>query len=121
MGKFGDEQSTAFYLHNATVRGRWILNQLQHAALINASHADFAVLIDDLAAWKKGRKLDGLRYGAFGGSAPTDASGRIEWLYLQSDDDLGDKEFRPQPWRQLQRVLREMGHTEDAKQVGVAY
>ena len=32
-----------------------------------------------------------------------------------------ENDFRPQPWRQLQKVLRETGHTEDARQVAIAF
>jgi len=34
--------------------------------------------------------------------------------------DIG-RDFRPQPWRQLQKVLRDMGHNEDARQVAIKY
>jgi hypothetical protein len=30
-------------------------------------------------------------------------------------------DFRPQPWKQLQKVLREMGHAEDSRQVAIAF
>lgn len=30
-------------------------------------------------------------------------------------------EFRPQPWRHLQNVLRKMGHLEDAREIGVRF
>lgn len=30
-------------------------------------------------------------------------------------------DFRPQPWKQLQKVLRDMGHNEDARQVAIAF
>ena len=39
------------------------------------------------------------------------------WLLCQPDDDLG-KEFKPQPFEQLTKVLRETGHDEEARQIG---
>lgn len=45
------------------------------------------------------------------------------WIHFQSAPNNPDlergKDFRPQPWRQLQRVLRDMGHNEDARQVAI--
>ena len=55
---------------------------------------------------------------------PTRATARLNWLRKQGAGHLGaaeeGEEFRPQPWRQLQRVLRDMGHAEEARQVGIA-
>ena len=36
----------------------------------------------------------------------------------QRSDDLS-RDFKPQPWEQLVKVLREMGHDEDAKLVAI--
>ncbi|WP_407713201.1 hypothetical protein ACJJWD_13635 [Comamonas testosteroni] len=88
---------------------------------VNASHAQVGVLKDNLAAWARCSTLDGFRYGSFGSDASTNGEERIEWLHRQNAQDLGAEKFCPQPWRQLQRVLREMGHTEDAKLVGIAF
>ncbi len=45
------------------------------------------------------------------------------WIHFQSAPKNPElergKDFRPQPWRQLQRVLRDMGHNEDARQVAI--
>src|SRR4029077_253134 len=43
---------------------------------------------------------------------------RVAWLNRQPDDHL-NKEFRPQPWAQLIKVLHEMGHEGDAKRVAI--
>jgi len=104
----------------AVVKGGFFLQDVRSATRLNLSHAEVGVLVDDTAAWASGSVLDGFRYGAFGGSAPTSGTERLEWLLKQSEQDLGE-DFRPQPWRQLQRVLREMGHYEDAKQIGIAF
>lgn len=120
-GHFQLGKSDALSLRGAVVRGHWHLCGLSQSVRVDASHADVGVLIDELKAWAKGSTLDGLRYGALGGVAPTDGEGRVKWLHEQSEAHLNVEEFRPQPWRQMQRVLREMGHTEDAKQVGIAY
>lgn len=120
-GLFVVNDGVALRLDAAVVRGSWILTKLSKPACTTASHADVAVLVDDLDAWALGSRFDGFRYGTFGGHAPTNGKDRIAWLDKQPELHLTSEDFRPQPWRQLQRVLREMGHAEDAKQVGIAY
>lgn len=67
-------------------------------------------------------KLDGFVYDKLAGIAATDAKTRIAWLNKQIPAHLNDKkEFKPQPWQQLQKVLREVGHLEDARQVAIAF
>lgn len=82
------------------------------------------VLCDDLVAWGEGLVLNNFTYDRFAGGTPTSARERIAWLDKQCPTESGlagyGTEFRPQPWRHLQRVLREMGHVEDARQVAVA-
>jgi hypothetical protein len=118
-------EGIAFSMERAALRGVWHLHSLPQPLRVNAAHATVAVLSDELAAWAPGSFLDGFRYDALGGQAPTSGKVRREWLCTQSEGHLGDsdgaEDFRPQPWRHAQRVLREMGHTEDAKQVGIAF
>ncbi|WP_182282903.1 hypothetical protein [Comamonas testosteroni] len=111
----------ALSLNSAVVRGIFALRKLSVPACIDMSHADVGVLEDDLDVWCVGSVLDGFRYGVLSGNVSTSGQERLKWLDRQLPDHLGNAEFRPQPWRQLQRVLREMGHTEDAKQVGIAF
>lgn len=124
-GQFDAPIGIALSLDHAIVRGAWHLHNTPNFVRVDASHSDVAVLVDDLTAWAPGSVLNGFRYTAFGGTAPTKGSDRLKWLSSQPQAHLGGTEggaaFCPQPWRQLQRVLREMGHAEDAKQVGIAY
>ncbi len=124
-GQFEADEGHALSLESAVVRGTWYLRRLSQPVRVNAGHADVAVLVDDLAAWAPGSLLDGLRYASFGGKASTNWATRLEWLRRQTEAQLGDTkggtDFRPQPWRHLQHVLREMGHAEDAKQLGIAF
>ncbi len=119
--QFQVTNSYALSIDGAVVRGGCFLCKFPESACVDASHADVAVLVDDVSAWASKSVLDGLRYASFGGLAKTSGKIRLEWLNRQPKTHLEDTDFRPQPWRQLQRVLREMGHTEDAKQVGIAY
>ena len=61
--------------------------------------------------------LDGFTYGQLARGAPTDVKTRKKWLMRQSTSHLGSS-FRPQPFEQLIKVLREMGHAHDAQQIG---
>jgi hypothetical protein len=67
--------------------------------------------------------MDGFVYDQLGSF--TDAKTRLAWLNKQSKPDVGldndGKDFKPQPWRQLQKVLHKMGHVEDAQQVAIAF
>lgn len=89
---------------------------------INLSSSRVGQLADDEASWGQSLILDGFTYGNFAGGAPCDASKRLAWLAKQRDGHYQTpKHFRPQPWKQLTRTLRRMGHDEDARQVAIAY
>lgn len=62
--------------------------------------------------------LDGFTYSRFGGGAPTTAEYRVKWLKRQTSAHLNE-DFRPQPWEQVVKVLREMGHDSDAREVAI--
>ena len=61
--------------------------------------------------------LDGFTYDRLSGGTPTDARSRKEWLMRQPEAHLGSS-FRPQPFEQLIKVLKDMGHTQDAREIG---
>lgn len=105
----------------------------QVAGPANLWNMRVGALSDDVASWGKasGRLiLDGFTYGRLadpGGGAsavsdapapPTDADSRIAWLKMQRPEDW-QRGFRPQPWDQAIRVLREMGHAADARRVAI--
>lgn len=93
--------------------------------VIDLSSATVSQLVDHSETWDKGVVLNGFVYNAISGDAPTDAKMRIGWLDKQSDVDRGKDgkgaKFQPQPWQQLRKVLREMGHYEAAREVGIAF
>jgi len=124
-GQFSARNEDALHLQSATIQDGLILRDLAAPVRIVASAAQIGVLVDEPIAWAKGSILNGLIYRSLTGTAPTDGARRIAWLKQQSDKDLGEdqskKGFRPQPWKQLQKVLREMGHDADAREVGVAF
>ena len=119
-GQFEVKDGAALLADRAVVKGGLFLRGLKAAVRLGLSHAEVGVLADEVDAWAPGSVLDGFRYGALGGDAPTSGAERLAWLEKQSVEHL-KADFRPQPWRQLQRVLHEMGHHEDAKQIGIAF
>ena len=62
--------------------------------------------------------LDGFVYEVLGAGAPTDALIRKTWL-MQQQPRRGKGIFRPQPFEQLIKVLRNMGYDQDATRIGL--
>lgn len=94
---------------------------------VSLSSAKVGRLIDDVNSWPEGKLiLDGFIYDRLtGDKVPTNAKIRLAWLDRQRFSHAGlkgdGKYFKPQPWQQLQKVLREMGHIEDARQMAIAF
>lgn len=80
---------------------------------LNAAH--IGSLVDDLASWPEGGRviLDGFTYDRIIGGA-TDSKARLDWL---SRGDRWKGTFFPQPYTQLAKVLRDMGHERGARDV----
>jgi hypothetical protein len=93
---------------NVAIRGTlfWQGVEAKSLDLINASAGS---LVDDEKSWpRKGNLvLDGFVYADISGDSPRDAKTRLKWLAFE------DK-FTPQPYRQLAKVLREMGDEDGA-------
>jgi hypothetical protein len=79
--------------------------------MIDLRNASVDSLIDDEASWPTAGNLclDGFVYGRIS-AGPLDAETRLKWLALQP-------EFKPQPYSQLAKVLREAGHGRGARRV----
>ncbi len=119
--------NTALLMDDMTVAGTLHFHDLQSVkGIISLASAKVGRLNDDVKSWmSSGLTLDGFVYDSLSGEAPTDAKSRLAWLNKQSDPHAGKKgdgkEFKSQPWQQLHKVLREMGHVEDARQVAIAF
>ena len=87
--------------------------------IVNLMHARVGQLADDEKSWPDAGKLslDGFEYKAFVGSAPQTAVERLRWLRLQLKEK---RRFWPQPYEQLAKVFRNMGHESDARAVLIA-
>jgi hypothetical protein len=83
---------------------------------VSFTGAHVGTLTDDLQSWPSGPgqlALDGFTYDRIAGSF-TDARRRIEWLKRGT---RAGGSFQPQPYTQLAKVLRAMGHDRDAREV----
>jgi hypothetical protein len=125
-GYFECKTNTALSAERATIKGTLFLCELANSpSAVSLAYAKIGQLFDDATSWGNNLYLEGFQYDSIAGSAPIDAKTRIAWLDKQSRShsglDKNSQEFRPQPWRQLQKVLREMGHIEEARKVAIAF
>jgi hypothetical protein len=81
-------------------------------------------LNDDSKSWGDELDINGFVYNFVHVNKQMPIADRLDWLDKQRvpKPKPGQlPEFYPQPWRQLQKVLDEMGHAEEARQVGIAF
>ena len=118
-GHFFCENGKAINASRLIVGGNLFLRRANVVGTIEITTVEVGTLADDdFSCWQGGRHLlDGFHFKRIIGF--TDAARRIEWLKLQREDQL-TSDFKPQPWEQLIKVLREMGHHEDASDIAVA-
>jgi hypothetical protein len=84
---------------------------------MNLVASRFHTIVDAAECWPKRGDLNlcGCVYDSFLVSAPVSAAARLRWLRLQHSSDSAPGAFSPQPFEQCARVLRTMGHPEDAR------
>ncbi|MCK9200561.1 MAG: hypothetical protein M0P59_11675 [Gallionella sp.] len=113
----------ALSLEGSVVEGVFFFAKLHGSVGVFLAVSHVGHLADNEESWGRSY-LDGFTYNSFVLS-PTAAARRLAWLDKQSEAHSGlsgdGVEFKPQPWRQLAKVLREMGHVEDARQVSIAF
>lgn len=110
-GKFENPDGSALVLQSATVDGTLSLGEEFDAeGLVDLRHATAKVLADDEKTWPKPGKLalEGFTYQAVHGTC--DAKKRLKWLERERD-------FHPQPYEQLARVLRQTGYVHGAQKI----
>lgn len=117
-GTFNNEHGDALSADGIKVRGGLFLRTAKVSGAILLSSARIGTLVDQDFVWQADEHIfDGLQYDRIIG--PTDASRRIEWLKCQRADHLDARDWAPQPWEQLIKVLREMGHPGAAAEVAM--
>jgi len=117
--EFENPKGYVFIAENMRVKAGLFLRALTKVdGVLNLTGARVKHLLDDKEGWPKKEmlRLDGFEYDSFSGDeTPTTAEKRLEWLRLQAD-----KPFYPQPYEQLAKVFRRMGHEADARKVLIA-
>ena len=90
----------------------WRGIEAAETATLDLANASAGSLVDDEKSWpgKGNLLLDGFVYGHISGKSPRDAKTRLRWLERQDP-------FRPKPYRQLAKVLREAGDDRGARRV----
>jgi hypothetical protein len=117
-GSFTNAGGKVLNADGMTVVGGVFLRRAAIDGAINLTASKIGTLVDDAESWQLGGHIfDGLRYDRIIG--PTDAAMRIGWLKTQYPAHL-TTDFAPQPWEQLIKVLREMGHPDEAAKVAMA-
>ena len=116
-GRFSNQNGDALSMERTTVEGTFFMRKLAGPpkGMVNLIGAKVGILCDDARSWpaKGGLGLDGFAYEAIAPGSPISAKERIEWLGRQES-------FRPQPYEQLIRVLRKMGHEREARKIAIA-
>jgi hypothetical protein len=104
-------------VERATIDGTFYWVDVKHTAktVLDLENARAGAIWDDEASWPAPGNLviNGFVYGEIAGG-PSDGSSRLRWLALQPP------EYHPQPFRQLAKVLSEMGRDDGATQVRIA-
>ncbi|MEM9726731.1 MAG: hypothetical protein AAF909_14905 [Pseudomonadota bacterium] len=94
------------------------------SGVLNLHNAEVDVLQDVEACWPAPGNLflNGFRYRLLGSikAGAADAGRRGRWVRLQPAQDLR-VDFKPQPFEQLARVLRQNGYALEARRIGVLH
>ncbi len=116
--EFLARDAQALNLQSATIDLGLYLRKVKHiSGPVDLHSASVTTLIDDPFSWPAQGQLilNGLTYNGIVGA--TDAKTRLDWL---SRGDHWNGVFFPQPYKQLAKVLHDMGHEDDALKVRVA-
>jgi hypothetical protein len=106
-----------FDAERATIDGTFYWVDVKHTpkTVLDLEDVHAGAIWDDEASWPApgNLNLNGFVYSDIAGG-PSDGPSRLRWLALQPP------EYHPQPFRQLAKVLGEMGRDDGATQVRIA-
>jgi hypothetical protein len=113
-GHFTNSVGAALCFRLARITDALVWEKTYATGFVDLHHASVQQLVDTADSWPP-RKFDiiGFEYSVLAGRAPTSATERINWLSNQDGSS-------PQPYEHLVRVLRRMGHENDARKVAIA-
>ena len=106
-----------------TMNGVFFWSPGEISGSVDLMHARVGTLSDDRNAWPLGANskaswyLDGFIYDALAADSPKDTRFRSGWLAANNTVDGG---FAPQPYEQLIKVYKEMGHPAEARAIAIA-
>ncbi|MCK6444642.1 hypothetical protein [Elstera cyanobacteriorum] len=105
--------------NNAIIKREFRLVELKkEISNANFQHMKCGSLLDDKESWGENNNINGFTYQSLGQKADFAPKFRIGWLEKQARDEGS---YRPQPWRQLQKTLKAMGHDAEARAIGIAH
>lgn len=114
--------AAALMADGARVAGNFFLRDgARITGVVSLAGVSFAMVNDEVGCWPSAPGsiiLDRCDYGAFTGH-DVNAAARIAWLDRQDAEKYG-RDFLPHAWEHCAKVLREMGHREDARRVLIA-
>lgn len=116
FANFSNPNGAAFNIQKTDVMSGFVWrNVTVSEGSIYFATAQVSDLVDDVKSWPEAGKfvLDGFTYERISASE-TSSQSRIDWL---ARGDTWNNTFCPQPYTQLAKVLREMGHDRDARMV----
>ncbi len=112
----------AFNIAQASVGATLTFTAVSARGKVNLGSAKVGRLLDDSDSWPQELILNGFTYESLAGGAPVHAGGRsrpgrLDWLRRQPREP--ENQFLPQPYEQLTKVLRQMGHEREARLVAI--
>lgn len=117
--RFSNTDATCLSLESAEIGGAFFCaRNVRFEGEVNLTASHFENLEDDPLAWPSSPnlKLDGCTYNRVAGVI--DTKSRLCWLEKGSSSITGD--FQPQPYKQLAKVINQMGHEHNAREINYA-
>jgi len=116
--RFVGKDDTGLDAQRATIAGPFYWVDVAHTpqTKLDLENASVGSLFDDRASWPAAGNLElgGFTYSEFGGDSPADSEDRLQWLALQPP------RYRPQPYAQLAKALKQSGRIEGETEVLIA-